>query len=921
MRSNGSLYGPSFQAVRMLKMSKLKASGSVKIPDVKSIMPSNYMQPHIVHPNTLDALLHTSLPLFSNTIGGGSVMPVSIGARSAIANLVVHEANDWGNQHPVLEISELEIRGLGESQKLLNPGGWVMIWSAAAYLSAKVIHGRLAQRSFDGMQLLDHDDEVKGNLLLSRKAVPDSRSLTPNRVISRDGTEDFANQPSPQLFQQFVGVVGANKANIRWISAHQDSSAADNPEKGLITGFVRSASAENAYLNYHGVNSWIARATGKLTVETVAYSSSEVQIAVNAQQMSRADNVVNLANSSTKEFPQHILQFSRTVTSIGNVLTTVCESEAAVSRRKRNTIEKMNLPPVKGIVQSATVLQDVIIERMTFENFMTPREKKLDGTAYLLDTFKNVNLEFFIMISSLSGVIGTMGQANYDSGTLYQDTVAQNQKLSGTPVVSLDLGLIKNTSVYDGADDAVLDYALSPQARKDRCKQVVLGIDGVSIAQAANSTPTTQSASKIGLDTSCGFGLDSLTAIELKNWIGNEFDVAIQASEILDERSVSSLAVLPVPDLPSSPELHLASVQKFISETQLSHTVSVIQEFINGPGAELQKRLVEQRKQTDNWLHAKMYLQSQRPLNPYSLFHGGHVSSTITHSQAERAAIISLAAWNFKQGMDTNNLEQQYLNEEPLCMDSLKWIFNAKRIPQKTKDEMHKYADNDYFVVLRRSRVFKARLAKNMSQESTYLLLKKTYLKILHLPEEKLPAVATLTADERISWAQLREIVKGINHRNSAALEHIEASKFVICLDDGSPETSKGRCNQYLYGSPSNRWSDKLFQLVVCEDGTSGFICEPMIRPSRRMPFETNLTIEKEIQRVEENFRQVQNQAPTYIQFYVSTLDNKFFQPFKVPHRAGCHLVIQIASLFHFGKQYPCWEALTTMLFRLGRID
>lgn len=56
---------------------------------------------------------------------------------------------------------------------------------------------------------------------------------------------------------------------------------------------------------------------------------------------------------------------------------------------------------------------------MTLENFRTPLETKLDGTVNLINTFKSADMEFFIMLSSLSGVIGTMGQANYGEQLIF----------------------------------------------------------------------------------------------------------------------------------------------------------------------------------------------------------------------------------------------------------------------------------------------------------------------------------------------------------------------------------------------------------------------------------------------------------------------------------------------------------------------
>lgn len=543
MRSNGNTYGPSFKAIRLLKMSKFNAIASIEIPNIQSMMPANYMQPHVIHPTTLDALLHTSLPLYSSLYGAGSVMPISIGqlslrgdicsqpgerfkshtilnpkeVGSAVASLSVSKADAVNQQHPFLEIFDLEIRGFGEitatkpdlqrkfsyqmkwasdiehlrwhkeqlslgeyvsalhfkysnlkilqaksdygelarqilpilrrfetngieffdfadglsaivkelsmefplchqnmrsktlnieenfedqdfesctydlvllaaddidhisdktisnSQKLLNLGGWIMISFKAAYISVDLLRNRLMEHDFDQTQILSCS---LGNrtIVVSRVSIPVSRSTAaPICVIGRDDTEDFANQvcislqegridaqylkwgtelvandnicviidngqypllakPSPLDFQQFVGLFGASRANLLWLSVHHDPSGVENPEKGLVTGFLRSASAENAGNHYvtldvqepinslssnffrtikkiliesflsksfpgsllereyvyrneelliprlipdPNVNTWIARKTGKPNVETVAFSAPD----------------------------------------------------------------------------------------------------------------------------------------------------------------------------------------------------------------------------------------------------------------------------------------------------------------------------------------------------------------------------------------------------------------------------------------------------------------------------------------------------------------------------------------------------------------------------------------------------------------------------------------------------------------------
>lgn len=151
--------------------------------------------------------------------------------------------------------------------------------------------------------------------------------------------------------------------------------------------------------------------------------------------------------------------------------------------------------------------------------------------------------------------------------------------------------------------DAILAYIVSPTARKDRLAHITLGISAESIVQATTVNGTTQSpffthvravdststATDISTVTSqqkkasvfdpstaspeealayttaavakkfsaifdvdaetmdqakpiSDFGLDSLLAIELRNWIKREFKVSLQSLEILNEQGVKSLA-------------------------------------------------------------------------------------------------------------------------------------------------------------------------------------------------------------------------------------------------------------------------------------------------------------------------------------------------------------------------------------------
>lgn len=95
LRSNGNDYGPKFAILGDLSVDDLCVSGNVRIPDIAACMPANFMQPHVIHPATLDALFHINLPLFLQHCSLGSVMPLAIEEITVPANLPTTPANEF----------------------------------------------------------------------------------------------------------------------------------------------------------------------------------------------------------------------------------------------------------------------------------------------------------------------------------------------------------------------------------------------------------------------------------------------------------------------------------------------------------------------------------------------------------------------------------------------------------------------------------------------------------------------------------------------------------------------------------------------------------------------------------------------------------------------------------------------------------
>ncbi|KAK8010514.1 hypothetical protein PG990_009479 [Apiospora arundinis] len=102
-----------------------------------------------------------------------------------------------------------------------------------------------------------------------------------------------------------------------------------------------------------------------------------------------------------------------------------------------------NLPPIRGVIQGAMVIDDSILEQMTVDQYNAAVSPKVQGT-WNLHRHLEMDLDFFIMLSSLAGVIGYASSSNYTAGGTFQDALAKYRVARGLPGVSLDLGVVKS---------------------------------------------------------------------------------------------------------------------------------------------------------------------------------------------------------------------------------------------------------------------------------------------------------------------------------------------------------------------------------------------------------------------------------------------------------------------------------------------
>ena len=81
---------------------------------------------------------------------------------------------------------------------------------------------------------------------------------------------------------------------------------------------------------------------------------------------------------------------------------------------------------------------------MTFDNWTDATAAKVQGTWNLHNALKDQPLDFFVLLSSIYGIHGNPGQANYAAASTFLDAFVQFRQNLGLPASVIDLGVMED---------------------------------------------------------------------------------------------------------------------------------------------------------------------------------------------------------------------------------------------------------------------------------------------------------------------------------------------------------------------------------------------------------------------------------------------------------------------------------------------
>ncbi|MFF4601822.1 SDR family NAD(P)-dependent oxidoreductase [Streptomyces sp. NPDC001339] len=106
--------------------------------------------------------------------------------------------------------------------------------------------------------------------------------------------------------------------------------------------------------------------------------------------------------------------------------------------------------PLIGVVHTAGVVEDGVLSEMSAGQLERVLRPKVDGAWNLHELTRDLDLSVFVLYSSMAGLFGTAGQANYAAGNAFLDGLVVQRRAEGLPGVSLAWGLWEESSGISG---------------------------------------------------------------------------------------------------------------------------------------------------------------------------------------------------------------------------------------------------------------------------------------------------------------------------------------------------------------------------------------------------------------------------------------------------------------------------------------
>ncbi|MEZ4729296.1 MAG: SDR family NAD(P)-dependent oxidoreductase [Caldilineaceae bacterium] len=96
--------------------------------------------------------------------------------------------------------------------------------------------------------------------------------------------------------------------------------------------------------------------------------------------------------------------------------------------------------PLRGLIHAVGVLRDGVLVQQNWANFAEVLAPKVQGTWHLHGLTQGIPLDFFVLFSSGTSLLGNRGQANHAAANAFLDAFAEYRLAQGLPALSINWG-------------------------------------------------------------------------------------------------------------------------------------------------------------------------------------------------------------------------------------------------------------------------------------------------------------------------------------------------------------------------------------------------------------------------------------------------------------------------------------------------
>jgi acyl transferase domain-containing protein/NADPH:quinone reductase-like Zn-dependent oxidoreductase/NADP-dependent 3-hydroxy acid dehydrogenase YdfG/acyl carrier protein len=197
--------------------------------------------------------------------------------------------------------------------------------------------------------------------------------------------------------------------------------------------------------------------------------------------ISRNGPIESEAQEAIKEFRQQGV----------TVYAAACDvtDRSAVARLLKTMDQEM--PPLKGIVHAATVIEDGLLQSMQPDQIRRVLSPKILGALHLHHLTKEMQLEYFVLYSSATTLFGNPGQGNYVAANGWLEGFARMRRSTGLPATAVRWGAIddvgflaRNHKIKESLQGRMGGNALHSDIALDVLEQVLLsGRSGIGVLE------------------------------------------------------------------------------------------------------------------------------------------------------------------------------------------------------------------------------------------------------------------------------------------------------------------------------------------------------------------------------------------------------------------------------------------------------